>query len=151
MIARLSVVDVSGNAGGHIIAGLETNTLLMQAVYQPPQRIQRMPQDSSAGAALDRFSVKAQFHRLSGEIQMPPVGNQRPLDPCAMAGVVGNERSSAGRGPAMKTAVDNFNTRQHAGQRIRDLIEIQRPSGWGQIAREAESEFRFNDAHEKVT
>ena len=68
MIARLSVVDIGGDAGGHIIAGLETNTLLMQAVHQPLQRVQWMPQDGSAGAALDHLPVQAQFHRLGGKV-----------------------------------------------------------------------------------
>src|SRR5579872_4258564 len=112
MVARLGVVDICSDAGSDIIASLKPNALLMQTVHQPLQCIQRMPEDRAAGAALDYLSVQAKFDWLCGEIQMTPVRNQCAPDPCTMAGVVGDKRGGADRGPTMKTAVDDFYPRQ---------------------------------------
>ena len=84
MIARLGVIDIGGDAGGDIIAGLESDALLVQSVNQPLERIQRMSKHGAAGAALDYFSVYAQLDRLGRQIQVPPIVTIAPLTqaPC---------------------------------------------------------------------
>ena len=81
---------------------------------------------------------------------MTPVGNQRAFDPGSMAGVVGDERRGADGGPTVEAAVHDFDTGQYTGEGIGNLIAIEGAWGGGQIAREAEGEFGFDDAHEEI-
>src|SRR5271154_4831758 len=64
MVSRLGVINVGGDAGGDIITGLKSNALSVQAVNQPLERIQRMTEHGTTGAALNYFSIDAQFDRL---------------------------------------------------------------------------------------
>src|SRR5450432_1763206 len=67
-----------------------------------------------------------------------------------MRAIVGDEQVGSEGGPTVEAAVHDFDARQDAGERVGDLIAIQRLRGGRQIAREAESIFRFDDAHEKI-
>ncbi len=146
----MRVVYVGGDSGGYIIAGFKADALRVQAMDQPFESVQRMAQDGAAGPALHYVSVHPQLDRLRGEVKKAPIGKQSAFHPRAVASIVGDQRWRADGGPAGEAAVHYFDARQYAGERIGNLLAIERRLRGRQVAGELEGKFRFDDAHEKA-
>ena len=75
--------------------------------------------------------------------------DQAALDPGRVAGVVGDQRRRADRGPFVEPAVDDFDGGEDTLHRGGDFLARARLGRRGQIAGHLEGEFGLDDAHEE--
>src|SRR5262245_47496651 len=103
-----------------------------------------MSEYGSAATRSPCLAVDLQANRLRGEIHQTETCEQRAVHPSRVTGMVGDERRSTHRCPAIEPGIDDLDPRHHAIYRVGDGLASKRCAAGWEIACQAERKLRFD-------